>query len=274
MAIRSEDFGYIQELVRRHSAIVLESGKEYLVEARLGPVARRAGFKSIDEMVAQLRGQPYDGLHEKAIEAMTTNETSFFRDIHPFEGLRKMVIPEFLEKRSIERALNIWCAAASSGQEPYTIAMVLRQHFPMLAGWTVRILATDISNEMVERAREGCFSQLEVNRGLPASLLVKYFQKRGMEWQLKDEIRGMVEFSQVNLAGPWPPLPRMDITFVRNVLIYFDVETKKTILSKVKQVMRPDGYLFLGGAETTFNVDDSFERVPMGSSYCYRLRSR
>jgi chemotaxis protein methyltransferase CheR len=235
---------------------------------------RQEGFASFEELVAQLRAHPFNGLHWKVVEAMTTNETSFFRDVHPFEALKKVILPEFLTKRASERKLHLWCAASSSGQEPYTVAMLLREYFPMLANWTIQFVASDISNEMVARSREGRYSQLEVNRGLPATLLVKYFQKQGMEWQIKEELRRMIEFHQVNLAEAWPSWPPMDIILMRNVMIYFDVETKKTILSKIRRLLRPDGYLFLGGAETTMNLDDAFERVQFDKSGCYRLRNR
>jgi len=271
-SLSKNDFEYVRDLVFKRAAIVLEAGKEYLVESRLAPLARKEKYSTLDELMAKLRSQPFNGLHWKVVEAMTTNETSFFRDGHPFEALKKSVLPELLAKREGERKLHIWCAASSSGQEPYTVAMVMREHFPMLAGWTVRFASSDISSEMLVRAQEGRYSQLEINRGLPAALLVKYFQKQGMEWQIKDELRRMIEFQQVNLAEAWPAWPPMDIIFMRNVMIYFGVETKKAILGKIRRLLRPDGYLFLGGAETTLNLDDAFERVELEKSGCYRLR--
>ena len=272
MDINKDDFDYIRDLVRRSSAIALEEGKEYLVEARLMPVANEEGIGSIEDLVAKLRVHPQNELHNKVVEAMTTNETSWFRDIQPFETLKNFVLPELLKKREAERSLNIWCAACSSGQEPYSIAMLFREHFPELARWRVRFVASDISSEMLARAREGCYSQIEVNRGLPAPLLVKYFQKNGLKWQIKGDIIKMVEFQQINLATSWPVLPTMDVIFMRNVLIYFDTKTKKAILGKVRQVLKPDGYLFLGGAETTINIDSSFEKVRMENVTCYVLR--
>ena len=203
---------------------------------------------------------------------MTTNETTFFRDVHPFDALRTRVIPELMAARANERALTIWCGASSSGQEPYSIAITLREHFPQLAGWKVRLLATDLSSEMVRRTTAGSFSQLEVNRGMPAPMLVKWFDRRGVHWQAKPELCAMIEAFEMNLATPWPTLPAFDVVFLRNVLIYFDVETKRTILGKVRRAMRPDGWLFLGGAETTLNLDDAFERVAVDRATCYRLR--
>jgi chemotaxis protein methyltransferase CheR len=237
-------------------------------------VARGEGCASLQDLVARLRTQPTNGLHQKVIEAMTTNETSFFRDFHPFEALRKTIVPELMAKREKERKLNFWCAASSSGQEPYTVAMVLREHFPSLANWTVRFLATDLSMEMVERARVGRYSQLEVNRGVPAPLLVKYFQRLGVEWQVKDELREMIDFRQLNLVDSWPSMSEFDLVFIRNVLIYFDVPTKRAILAKVRRLLRPDGYLFLGAAETTLNIDEGFERIQFEKAGCYRLRTR
>jgi chemotaxis protein methyltransferase CheR len=272
MPLSPVDFQYVSQLVRQRSAIVLEPEKSYLLEARLSPLAKAEGHASLEAMIAFLRAQPNNGLHRKVVEAMTTNETSFYRDLHPFDALRTTVIPEVLKQRASQRELTIWCAASSSGQEPYTIAMTLREHFPELASWTVRILGTDISGEMVRRSKEGKYGQLEVNRGLPAALLLKHFEKRGMEWQVKPELQRWCEFRELNLIEPWGPLPRMDIVFLRNVLIYFDVQTKRTILDNVRKVLHPWGFLFLGGAETVINLGDGFERVPVDRSGCYRLK--
>jgi chemotaxis protein methyltransferase CheR len=269
--ISDTDFSFVRDLVYQQAAIVLEKEKTYLVEARLSPLARRHGFPSLTEMITQIRSQPNNGLRWSAVEAMTTNETSFFRDVHPFELLKKHVLPELIKRRATLRQLNIWCAAASSGQEPYTILLLLRENFPELLNWKLTFIATDISKEMLDRCREGCFSQLEVNRGLPAPLLIKYFQKIGTEWQIKEDLRRMVDFRQLNLAQSWPPFPAMDIIFMRNVLIYFDIETKKTILARVRKTLKPDGYLFLGGAETTLNLDDSFKRVQIDKTAYYQI---
>jgi chemotaxis protein methyltransferase CheR len=273
VALSPADFQFVSTLVRQRSAIVLEPEKSYLLEARLSPLARSEGFASIEAMVLQMRAQPFNGLHRKVVEAMTTNETSFFRDLHPFEALKTVVIPEVLKHRQAERKLSIWCAASSSGQEPYTIAMTLMDHFPQLASWTVRILATDISSEMVARSRAGRYGQIEVNRGLPANLLVKYFEKKGMEWVVRPEVQKLCEFRELNLIEPWGALPPMDVVFLRNVLIYFDVDTKRTILNNVRKVLQPWGYLFLGGAETTINLGDTFNRVQFDRAGCYRLKS-
>jgi chemotaxis protein methyltransferase CheR len=255
------DFQFVCRLVRDHSAIVLEEGKEYLVEARLTPLVRQLELQSIGDLVGRLRGGADRTLAEQVVEAMVTTETLFFRDRHPFETLRTAVLPELMARRTPEKRLSIWCAACATGQEPYSVAILLREHFPQLAGWKVTILATDLSRAALGRAREGRYNQFEVNRGLPAPLLVKYFHQHGATWELREDVRRMVEFRELNLAGPWPLLPTMDLVFLRNVMIYFESGTKSTILEKVNRLLRPDGYLILGGAETTLNLADSLRRV-------------
>ena len=271
MAIDPQDFAYISAFIRENSAIVLETGKEYLVEARLSPIVSQEGLPSLAALVARLRQRPLNGLHSRVVEAMTTNETSFFRDVAPFDGLRQTTLPELIARRSSERRLRIWCGAASSGQEPYSLAILILEHFPALANWDVKILATDLSRDILARSKAGRYSQLEVNRGLPAPLLIKYFERVGMEWSVKESVRRLVQFEEMNLIRPWRAIPSCDIVFMRNVLIYFDVPTKKTILEKIRGVMRSDGYLFLGSAETTMNIDPNFNRVQLGRSSCYSI---
>lgn len=272
MAVISADFHYLQTLLHTNAGIVLDKGKEYLVEARLDPLARTEGFGSIGAMIESVRNKPINGVHRKIIDAMTTNETSFFRDFYPFEALRTDVVPQILSNRAHQRQLNIWCGAASTGQEIYSIAMLLREHFPSLSSWYMRLIATDINAEVLQRAKAGRYRQLEVNRGLPAPLLVKYFRERAAMWEIRDDIRSMVEFREMNLTQPWPVLPKCDLVFLRNVMIYFDVDTKKTILAKIRNILAPDGYLFLGNAETTLNLDDNYERAVFGKVVCYKLR--
>jgi chemotaxis protein methyltransferase CheR len=269
--VTPEDFQFIGKLLLERSAVVLEPGKEYLVETRLAPIARKLELESIADLVARLRMPGSNGLITQTVEALVTNETQFFRDVHPFESLRKTVIPDLIRRRSSERALAIWCCASSTGQEPYSLAMLLREHFPELQTWKVSLLATDLSRDVLARAREGKYNQIEVNRGLPAPLLVKYFQQQGTHWQLKEEIRRLVEFRELNLSQPWPFLPRMDLILNRNVMIYFDIPTKKSILSRLARILRPDGYLLLGGSETTFNLEDSFRRVEDLKAGFYQL---
>ena len=267
--LAAPDFDYIAQLVHRRSAIVLEPGKEYLAESRLESIARDHGLASVGELVSHMRSGMLD-LSDAVVDAMTTNETSFFRDAHPFNALRDTVLPELIEARRVARSITIWCGATSSGQEPYSVAMLIREHFPELTGWQVRIIATDISPSMLQRTREGRYSQLEVNRGLPAPMLVKHFTRDGMHWVVSDDLKRMVSAQYLNLNERWPVMPPFDLVLLRNVLIYFDVPTKQQILAKVRQSLRPDGLLLLGGAETTMNLDANFERVPHGRSTWYR----
>jgi chemotaxis protein methyltransferase CheR len=264
------EFDFLRGLVRERSAIVLDPGKEYLVDSRLMPLLRDGGYPSPVELCTALRAAPRGELERRVVEAMTTNETSFFRDVHPFDALRTRLLPELLLARLAERKLRIWSNACSSGQEAYSLAMLMAEHFPQLKDWDVSILATDISRDMVQRTGEGIFGQLEMNRGLPAAMLIKYFQRSGTHWQIKPELRRLVQAREMNLIAPWPPLPRFDIIMLRNVLIYFDLETKRSILRRARQVLRPDGCLFLGSAETTVMVDDAWERVACGGTVAYR----
>jgi len=273
-SISSVDFDYLRQLVQQHSAVVLDGDKTYLAELYLQPIAESAGFSTITELIAHLRYQPLSDLHIQAIEALVTNETSFFRDTYPFEALRQFVLPELIKKRRIERSLNIWCAACSNGQEPYSIAMLIREYYPILNNWSVQIIASDFSSKVLARAKKGLYNQLEIKRGLPKNLREKYFQQQEHEWQIKDAIRHMVDFRQINLVHSWSSLPNLDILFLRNVLIYFDIPTKKALLKKAQQQLRPDGYLFLGSGETTLNLDESFERVQFNKSIGYRLHNR
>lgn len=269
--ISAATFEYFRKLVEQRAGIVLEPGKEYLVESRLAQVARVQGFASIDEFAASLASQSFNSLHRQVVESMTTNETSWFRDVHPFEALKKRVLPDLIEARAAEARLNLWCAASSTGQEPYTVAMMIREHFPRLASWKIQIIATDIATSVLAKARAGRYSQLEMNRGLPAPLLIKYFRKDGTDWVIKDEIRQMVEFRELNLAERWPALPPMDIVMMRNVLIYFDIPLKKDILRRVRPVLRPDGFFMLGSAETTMSLDESYQREQIDKAVVYRL---
>ncbi len=269
-----DDLHYIRTLVRRRSAIELDQDKTYLIETRLDPLAQRMGLASLQNLVTALRAHPDTDLRDQVVEALATHETSFFRDAHPFEALKTVILPTLIAKRSRGQSLTVWCAACSSGQEPFSVAMLIREHFPELIGDRLRIIATDFSDAILERARKGFYSWIDVNRGLPAALLAKYFTKQDAGWRIKPEIRGMVEFRQGNLANPWPLLPPLDLVFLRNVLIYFSVDTKKKVLSGIRTVLKPDGYLFLGSSETTMNVDTAFETVSIGKTLCYQLRPK
>jgi chemotaxis protein methyltransferase CheR len=271
MTIAAADFAYVRDLVHRRSAVFLESGKEYLVESRLLPIAQASGEGTLDRLVARLRRSPDGPLHTQVVEAMMTNETSWFRDHHPFHALESVILPDLLARRATQRRLTAWSAAAASGQEAYSIAMVLHERLGGDPTWQLHVLATDLSAEMVRRIRAGRYSQLEVNRGLPAARLVRHFTRAGTEWQVNEPLRRLVDARQLNLAAPFPPLPPVDVLFLRNVLIYFQEQTRRQIFDRVRKVLRPDGYLVLGGAETALNVD-AFERVPLDKATVYRPR--
>lgn len=273
MSLTTLDFDYVRGIVRQHSAIALDDSKAYLAETRLVALAHREGVTTVSELVARLRADRGEELRRKVVEAMTTNETSFFRDLLPFEMLHRVLIPELIQRRARQRSLNIWSAACSTGQEPYSLAMLLRDHFPELHSWQTRILASDLSTEVLARARMGRFTQLEINRGVPAHLLVRYFKRQGLDWYVIDEISRMIDFQVINLIGSWPSMVPMDIILLRNVLIYFDAESKSQVLNRIARLLAPDGYLILGGSETTFFNNDSFERVELERSCIYRLKS-
>ena len=263
MSLGADVFAFVRDHVRAQSAIVLEPGKEYLVESRLLPLARAAGLADVDAFVRGVRAGGGAADRSAIVEALTTNETSWFRDREPFDVLAGTVLPDLLRTRSARRRITVWSAACSSGQEAYTVAMQMAEQVVPL-GWKVDILATDIAPTMLERTRQGRYSQLEVGRGLPAPMMVKHFTRVGTQWQVSDQLRSMVRVQHLNLAAPLPPLPVFDVVFLRNVLIYFDAETKRSVLGRVRRVMAPDGYLFLGGAETTLGVDESWTRTAVG----------
>jgi chemotaxis protein methyltransferase CheR len=271
MKISPESAEFVRQLVRGKSAIVLDEGKQYLIESRLDPLARARRISSIDSLVKRVRNGAAD-LQTELIEAITTNETTFFRDLRPFEALRAQVLPRLIAARAAGRSLNIWSAGCSTGQEPYSLAMLLCEHFPVQVRWPVRIVATDLARPALERARAGRYRQIEVNRGLPAPLLVKYFNREGAEWVVSPALRDMVDYRQLNLIEPWPHDLRPDLVFMRNVLIYFDVPTKRAILERVRRIIARDGTLFLGTAETTLSIDEGWERHTSGNSSYYGPR--
>jgi chemotaxis protein methyltransferase CheR len=269
VTISASAFSFVTELVKQQAAIVLRPGKEYLVESRLLPLAREAGLEDVSALVARLQSRPDDVLRRQIVEAMTTNETSFFRDRDPFTALSQAILPELCRHRSATHRINIWSAACSTGQEPYSIAMAVLDHPLVTSDWQVEVLATDINEEILDRARQAKFSQLEVNRGLPAAMLARHFERAETDFRVVAAVRKMVRFKSLNLAESFE-LPQMDVVFLRNVLIYFDPATKTQVLQRVRRVLRPDGYLFLGGAETTLGLDDGFDRVTVGSTIAYR----
>lgn len=269
MTISPEDFSYLRDLVQREAAIVLEAGKEYLATSRLEPVAKQEGLEGIPGLVRALRANPGGRLRDQVVDAMTTNETLWFRDSHPFDTLQTKLIPELVKQRQAVRKLNIWCAAASTGQEPYTIAMVIKD-MPILAGWQIRILGTDISPSALDRARSGKYSQMEMGRGLPAKYMVKNFTRSGVDYQINPDIRAMVDYKLFNLAGAWPPMGVFDLVFIRNVLIYFSQETKSQIVNKAANLLAPGGSLLLGSTESLLNVPTKLQRVQYEKTICYQ----
>jgi chemotaxis protein methyltransferase CheR len=273
VALSDSDLDYVRALVLDQSAIVLERNKAYLVESRLTPLATKLGFASLPEFVGRLRREGMSGNHRLVVDAMTTNETYFFRDVHPFDALRVKILPELIAARAATRTLRIWCGACSTGQEPYSIAMLLKDRFPYLATWNVSIVCSDLSRDVLAKARSGAYTQLEVNRGLPAAMLIRHFTRKGDMWHVHDDLRANLQFQELNLARPFPALPRFDLVMLRNVLIYFDVETKRGIFARIRRVMAPDAVLFLGAAETPLNIDEAFESVSIGKSVCYRLKT-
>ena len=271
--LASTDIEFLRDLVHRRAAIVLDPGKTSLIESRLAPVARAEGLSSVQELLQRLRTAPDTRLTGLVVDAMTTNETTFFRDVHPWSALEHHILPDLIERRASQRSLTVWSAACSTGQEPYSLAMLLASKFPsVLADWRVRIVGTDLSPRVLELARHGSYSQLEVNRGLQAAMLVRFFEREGAQWRIREDLRRLVEFRELNLCTAWAGLPTADLILMRNVLIYFDLATKREVLGKVRRVLRDDGYLLLGTAETTVNVDDRFERLSLDRATAYRMR--
>jgi chemotaxis protein methyltransferase CheR len=259
--VTPSDYEYLRKALKDRSGLDLSSDKQYLVESRLLPLARKAGFAGIDELVGKLRGGN-EPLMLEVVEAMTTNETFFFRDKLPFDHLRDTVIPELLQARAGRRSLRIWCAAASTGQEPYSIAMCLKEMGAQLSGWRIEIVSTDIAQSVLEKCRAGIYSQFEVQRGLPIQLLVKYFKQVGEMWQLNPEILAMTQFKQLNLLQDFSHLGTFDVIFCRNVLIYFDQDTKINVFKRLAKQMEGDGFLALGAAETVVGLTDAFKPHP------------
>jgi chemotaxis protein methyltransferase CheR len=272
MSLSTQDIDYLSDIVAKQSGNVVSHRQAYLLEQRLSPIAKENGVADVHELVAEMKRSNNISLSQKIAEAVTVNETSFFRDAHPFESLRKSILPELIEARRSTKSLNIWCAACSSGQEPYSIAMTIREHFPELASWRVRILATDISAEMLAKSKSGTFSQLEVNRGLPARKLVRFFDRNGTDWIAKEDIRSLIECRSLNLSKPWPFLGDFDIVFIRNVLIYFDQSAKQDILCRATKMLKPDGFLFLGSSETTIGINVPLERKQKDDTICYQRK--
>lgn len=261
------DFDYLRRYLHERSGLVLAAEKLYLAESRLMPVVRKHGLASLGDLVTRIRLTPSSPIAIDTVEAMTTNETFFFRDKIPFEHFRDTMLPALTAARDRDRRLRIWCAAASSGQEPYSLAMAIKEMAASakggaLNGFRIDILATDLSGDVLERARAGTYSQFEVQRGLPIQMLLKYFTQTGDVWQVSSELRSMVQFRTLNLLNDFTPLGRFDIVFCRNVLIYFDQPTKTQVLNRLAPQIAEDGYLVLGAAETVVGLTNSFKPVP------------
>jgi chemotaxis protein methyltransferase CheR len=252
------DYEFLRKLLKERSGLDLSADKQYLVESRLIPLARRVGLAGIAELTAKMRSGS-EALTTEVVEAMTTNETFFFRDKIPFDHLRETVLPELLQARANRRSLRIWCAASSSGQEPYSIAMCLKEFASTLTGWRIEILATDLSQGVLDKSRAGIFSQFEVQRGLPIQMLVKHFTQVGELWQLNADIRAMVQHRRLNLLQDFSHLGTFDVIFCRNVLIYFDQDTKAGIFDRLARMLEADGVLALGAAESVVGITDAFQ---------------
>jgi chemotaxis protein methyltransferase CheR len=268
------EFAWVRGFLHSRAGLWLDDDKAYLAEFRLEPLARREGFSSLSSLIAHLADSPANGLHARVLEAMTTNETSFFRDVHPFDVLRGWVLPKLIAERRDERRLVVWSAACSSGQELYSLAMILRDEFAAaLADWDVRLIGSDLSSAMVARAREGLYTQLEVNRGLPAVCLLNHFEKQGLDWRLRAEITRRVEFRVLNLLETWTDLPAPDVVLLRNLLIYMTADVRRALLGRIRRFLRPGGILVLGAAESLLGQDEGYERLDFETCSVYRPAS-
>jgi chemotaxis protein methyltransferase CheR len=260
--VTPSDYEFLRKLLKERSGLDLSADKQYLVESRLIPLARRVDLLGISELVQKMKAGSTEALVGEVVEAMTTNETFFFRDKIPFEHLRDTMLPELLQARAARRALRIWCAASSTGQEPYSIAMCLKEFGAALSGWRIEILATDLSQGVLEKSKAGLFSQFEVQRGLPIQLLVKHFTQTGEMWQINADLRAMVAHRQFNMLQDFGHLGTFDVIFCRNVLIYFDQETKISIFERLARASEPDGFMVLGAAESAVGISDAFRPHP------------
>jgi len=274
-ALPRADHELLRHLLHDRTGVVLDPSRDAFVEMRLGALATDNGFPSLPDVMDALRTEEGWGvLHRLVVETLAIAETSWFRDATLWEELRLTILPQLVSARAATRRLRLWSAACASGQEPYSLAMLLDEQSVALAGWDVQLLATDFSQTILKRARAGAFSQIEMNRGLPATRLVRHFVKRGDAWELKPEVRARVEFRELNLAMAWPSLPLMDLVLLRNVLLYFAPELRRRVLRQLVQVLAPDGILVLGSGETTLTMDDSFEAIPLERTVVYRRRAR
>jgi len=268
--IHSDNYRFLQEHVYSQAGIVLEHDKHYLFESRLAPIVRQLGLGSINDLCALLQATRDQGVGRQVVEAMTTNETYFFRDPAHYEAIRTVLLPRLKEERQDTKRLRFWSAAASTGQEAYSLAMLLAGCG--LGDWSIQILGTDFSSQVLERARSGRYQQIEVNRGLPTPYLVRHFRRAGVDWELSETVRRMVRFETIDLRQSMRALGPFDLVFCRNVMIYFDAETKRRILSEIHGTLFRGGWLLLGGAETAFGIEDKFDRQTVGNAIVYAAR--
>ena len=272
MKVAAPQFAFLRELLRKRTGVVIDDSKHYLVVARMLPIVRQRKIPSIETLLDRVRQGVDPSLERDVLSAMMTHETSFFRDLKPFDTLRQLVA-ELVPKRAAEKQLVFWSAACSTGQEPFSIAMLLNEHFrDLVASWRIRILATDYSDAVLAKAREGTYSDLEIARGLAPGMKQKYFRPLQGRWSISQDCRRLVEFRQLNLVGPWPPLPPCDVVFLRNVMLYFAAPTRADMVRRMARVLRADGGLFLGGAETLIGIDEGWQRHAGASASYYRPR--
>lgn len=267
--ITAENYAFLQRYIYQESGIVIDAGKNYLIESRLLPIVKQENLSTLNDLCGLLRATAPLHLKSRVVESMTTNETLFFRDLAVFDALQKEILPRLVESRRATKRLNIWSAAASSGQEAYSIAILLKEMG--LDGWNIQILGTDLNQQILDKAASGRYLQIEVNRGLPAKYLVKYFTRAGLDWQISDSLRSMTRFQRFDLRSQMNSLGMFDLVFCRNVLIYFDVETKKQILASIRRTINSGCLLALGAAETTINLDNSYSRVVHGAATFYQV---
>ncbi|MCJ9429568.1 CheR family methyltransferase [Kordiimonas marina] len=259
--MKTEDFEFLSGMLKERSGLMLTPDKVYLLESRLTPLARKRGLDTLDALVQKLRMSRDEGLIKDVTEAMTTNESFFFRDNTPFELFKDHVLPAMDKARGTQKRLRIWCAAASTGQEPYSLAILLRENWMKWQNWNIEIVGTDICTQVLEKAKAGTYSQFEVQRGLPIQMLIKYFRQEGDQWRISDDIRNMVTFRPFNLLSNFIGMGTFDVIYCRNVLIYFDQTTKKGVLERMRKCLADDGTLFLGAAETVLGITDAFRPV-------------
>jgi chemotaxis protein methyltransferase CheR len=258
----NSDFDILRQLLNRRSGLALDAEKAYLAESRLQPLVQQLGLSGLGGLVKMLLTGEHPELEREVVETMTTNETFFFRDRIPFDNFRKAIIPYLLTARRESRKIRIWCAACSSGQEPYSLAMILDEEAHRLAGWNVEILATDLSRSVINTARQGVYSQFEIQRGLPITQLLRYFQQEGERWRISQHLRSRIRFEEFNLLSDYMPLGQFDVIFCRNVLIYFDLPAKKDVLARMAKALAPDGFFVMGAAETVIGLSDAMMPHP------------